>query len=171
MINPIGWRSLNPELVPSKAIRLDQVTAGKLKRLDTGDVELNRALGGGLVQGSVILLAGQPGIGKSTLLLQLALQLHGENILYVSGEESEEQIKIRANRLSQKQENCYLFAETRVDRILHEAAKMRPALMIVDSIQTLVSGHLDAAPGTISQIRECANELIRFAKETSTPLF
>ena len=106
-----GWRSLNPEIIPSKAIRLDQVTAGKLKRLDTGDVELNRALGGGLVQGSVILLAGQPGIGKSTLLLQLALQLHGENILYVSGEESEEQIKIRANRLSQKQENCYLFAK------------------------------------------------------------
>lgn len=166
-----GWRSLNPEIVPSKAIRLDQVTAGKLKRLDTGDIELNRALGGGLVQGSVILLAGQPGIGKSTLLLQLALQLHGENVLYVSGEESEEQIKIRANRLSQKQENCFLFAETRVDRILHEAAKMRPALMIVDSIQTLVSEHLDAAPGTISQIRECANELIRFAKETSTPLF
>ncbi|MBK8641042.1 MAG: DNA repair protein RadA [Saprospiraceae bacterium] len=166
-----GWKTIKEDHKNLKSVRLDQLETGKLLRLDTHDKELNRALGGGLVRGSVTLLAGQPGIGKSTLLLQLALQIRLQAVLYVSGEESEEQIKIRANRLNHSQESCFLFSETRIDVILSETARLKPGLLIVDSIQTLSSPQLDSAPGTISQIRECTNELIRFAKETGVPVF
>ena len=166
------WKAQNStNSLVQHAKRLDQIEAGSLTRWDTKDKELNRTLGGGLVRGSVILLAGQPGIGKSTLLLQLALQLPVEKTLYISGEESEEQIKLRALRLNKPLDHCFLLAENRLDLILTEAARLKPAVVIIDSVQTLTTPELDSAPGTISQIRECSNELIRYAKETGTPIF
>lgn len=144
-------------------VALDEVVSGSTRRLITPDAEFNRVLGGGLVGGSVILLGGSPGIGKSTLLLQLALQLK-ERILYVSGEESEEQIKMRADRISETQSNCYILTETNVSKILSHAKQLEPQLIVADSIQTMSSPHLDSMPGTVSQIRECASEFQRFAK-------
>ena len=139
-------------------------------RHNTFDGELNRVLGGGIVLGSMILLGGEPGIGKSTLLLQLALALRG-TVLYASGEESEAQIKMRAERLPPPRAKCLLFAETNLQEILKQAAEIQPALLIVDSIQTMYTPILDAGPGSISQVRECATELQRFAKETNIPVF
>ena len=166
------WKAQNStNSLVQHAKRLDQIEAGSLTRWDTKDKELNRTLGGGLVRGSVILLAGQPGIGKSTLLLQLALQLPVEKTLYISGEESEEQIKLRALRLNKPLDHCFLLAENRLDLILTEAARLKPDVVIIDSVQTLTTPELDSAPGSISQIRECSNELIRYAKETGTPIF
>lgn len=151
-------------------INIVEVETNEEARIITNSEELNRVLGGGIVLGSVILIGGEPGIGKSTLLLQLALKMK-KKILYVSGEESASQIKMRADRLTDIQNpNCYLFTEVSVEKILHEAKKLQPDLMIVDSIQTLQSGLLESSPGTVSQIRECSNELIKFAKETSTPI-
>ena len=151
-------------------INLIEVEIQKEPRIKTNSQELNRVLGGGIVLGSVILIGGEPGIGKSTLLLQLALKMN-RTILYVSGEESASQIKMRADRLSEVQNpNCYLFTEVSVEKIVHEAKKLQPDLMIVDSIQTLHSEALESSPGTVSQIRECSNELIKLAKETSTPI-
>lgn len=134
-------------------------------RVPFPDREFNRVIGGGLVDGSIILLGGQPGIGKSTLLLQIALALN-KKILYVSGEESEEQIKMRAERIGSLSENCFLLTETNVVQLLKSAVKFNPTLLIIDSIQTLSSPHIDAMPGSISQIKECAGELQRFAKKT-----
>lgn len=144
-------------------VALNEVVSGSTHRLITPDQEFNRVLGGGLVGGSVILLGGSPGIGKSTLLLQLALQLK-ERILYVSGEESEEQMKMRADRISEAQSNCYILTETNISRILSHARQLEPQLIVADSIQTMSSPHLDSMPGTVSQIRECASEFQRFAK-------
>jgi DNA repair protein RadA/Sms len=165
------WKSNNSDTKAKHAIRLDQIEIGQLKRTDTTDAELNRVLGGGLVNGSVTLLAGQPGIGKSTLLLQIAMSLKTGLSLYVSGEESEEQISMRANRLNKTSQRCFLLPETRLDYILAEATVLKPELLIIDSIQTLSSPLLESAPGTVSQIRDCTNELIRFAKETKTSVF
>lgn len=177
-----AWNTLSEEIVdkPSGAkstprkknhlINLIEVEIQKEPRIKTNSQELNRVLGGGIVLGSVILIGGEPGIGKSTLLLQLALKMN-RTILYVSGEESASQIKMRADRLSEVQNpNCYLFTEVSVEKIVHEAKKLQPDLMIVDSIQTLHSEALESSPGTVSQIRECSNELIKLAKETSTPI-
>jgi DNA repair protein RadA/Sms len=136
----------------------------------TPDAELNRVLGGGIVAGSLVLIGGQPGIGKSTLLLQLALGIDAK-ILYVSGEESEEQIKMRADRLGNHKSDCYILTETNSGKILNHAQSMMPDLMIIDSIQTLSSPHIDSTPGSISQVRETAGELQRFAKETNIPVF
>ena len=157
-------------LVPNKAILIKDVKTGKTSRMPIYDSELSRVLGGGVVPGSVILVGGQPGIGKSTLLLQLALQ-NKFKIFYVSGEESEEQIKLRANRIDAQNENCYLYTNVRTDQILKEARRIGPKIMIIDSIQTLTSPLIDAIPGTISQIRECAYELQRFAKESGVCVF
>ena len=144
--------------------------AGNEQRLKTISEELNRVLGGGIVLGSVILIGGEPGIGKSTLLLQLALKMK-KKILYVSGEESASQIKMRADRLTDVQNpNCFLYTETSVEKILKEAKNLQPDVMIVDSIQTLQSQLIESSPGTISQIRECSNELIKFAKENNIPV-
>ena len=165
------WKSNHSDTKTKHAIRLDQIEIGQLKRTDTTDPELNRVLGGGLVNGSVTLLAGQPGIGKSTLLLQIAMFLKTGISLYVSGEESEEQISMRANRLKKTSQRCFLLPETRLDYILAEATVLKPELLIIDSIQTLSSPLLESAPGTVSQIRDCTNELIRFAKETKTSVF
>lgn len=138
-------------------------------RTSTKDGEFNRVLGGGLVPGSVILLGGAPGIGKSTLLLQLTLNLSGK-VLYVSGEESQEQIKLRAARLGPQHENCYIYTETNSHKILKQAKRLIPSLLVIDSIQTISSPHLESMPGSVSQIRECASELQRFAKESNIPV-
>ncbi len=158
----ISWKK-NDERT-SKPIPLKEIISDERTRIITADVELNRVLGGGIVPGSVILLAGNPGIGKSTLLLQLALS-QGSNVLYISGEESAQQVKLRANRLSQAPADCLVLTETNVQKILVHASKETPQLIIVDSIQTLSTSYLDSLPGSISQIRESTGELLRFAKE------
>ncbi|MFZ1702868.1 MAG: DNA repair protein RadA [Saprospiraceae bacterium] len=154
----------------SKPVKIDEVIPQANARYDTLDAELNRVLGGGLVAGSVILVGGQPGIGKSTLLLQIALKQKCR-VLYISGEESEEQIKMRATRIPHDNPECYLYTETNVQTILKEASKLQPQMIVVDSIQTLVSPHIDSTPGSISQVKECTGELQRFAKETNIPVF
>lgn len=153
-----------------KATPLGAIQTGATSRMATPDGELNRVLGGGIVPGSLVLIGGQPGIGKSTLLLQVAVQLPAK-VLYVSGEESEEQIKMRADRLPEGRSDCYILTETNTTKILQQAQELQPQLLIVDSIQTMSSPHLDSAPGGVSQVRECAAELLRFAKETNIPVF
>ncbi|MEP6676703.1 MAG: DNA repair protein RadA [Ferruginibacter sp.] len=154
-----------------KTISLHEVKSAEDKRIITTDAEVNRVLGGGIVAGSIVLVAGEPGIGKSTLFLQIGLQLKGISTLYISGEESEQQIKMRADRLKISNENFYLLTETNTQTIFQEIKKLRPELVIVDSIQTLQSPYVESSPGSVSQIRECASELQRFAKETNTPVF
>ncbi len=134
------------------------------------DQELNRVLGGNLVPGSVVLIGGEPGVGKSTLLLQLALQFK-DKVLYVSGEESEQQIKLRADRIGHRNEQCLVLTETSVANILEKIEASKPNLVVIDSIQTLFHHELDSIPGTISQVRACANELIKTAKENDIPIF
>jgi DNA repair protein RadA/Sms len=175
--NNTSWKdySRNPadneEKRISKTIPLSGIKSSGEKRLPTSDPELNRVLGGGIVPGSLVLVAGEPGIGKSTLFLQNGLWLKGVSVLYISGEESEQQIKMRADRLKLKNENFYLLTETSTHTIFQEIKKLKPQLVIVDSIQTLHTSYIDSSPGTVSQIRECAAEFQRFAKETNTPVF
>ena len=153
-----------------KVVTITDVEVNAEHRIKTPSEELNRVLGGGIVLGSVTLIGGEPGIGKSTLLLQLALKM--KKILYVSGEESASQIKMRADRLTEIQNpNCFLYTETSVEKILSEAKKLQPDFVIIDSIQTLQSQLIDSSPGTVSQIRECSSEVIKFAKETNIPVF
>ncbi len=152
-----------------KPIPLQEVIGGKTTRLVTPDQELNRVLGGGIVSGSMILIGGQPGIGKSTLMLQVALQLPIK-LLYVTGEESEEQIKMRAERLGIQNQQCFILTETNTQKIFQQFKALQPELLIIDSIQTLTSPHLDSTPGSVSQLRECAGELQRLAKETNVPV-
>ena len=167
----IGWKDYKSEKRVTKIINLREVSSRQEDRVITNDSELNRVLGGGIVPGSIILVAGEPGIGKSTLFLQVGLQLPDLVTLYISGEESEQQIKMRANRLKSENENFYLLTETYTQTIFQEIKKLKPDLVIVDSIQTLQSNFIESSPGSVSQIRECAAEFQRFAKETSTPVF
>jgi DNA repair protein RadA/Sms len=155
----------------AKPILLRNVERQSIDRIDTQDSELNRVLGGGIVPGSLILIGGEPGIGKSTLMLQLAIQLQNHKILYVSGEESEQQIKMRAERIATPGEHCYIFSETNTQNILRQANELQPDLIIVDSVQTLHSSHIESPPGSVSQIRECTGEFQRFAKEVGVPVF
>jgi len=141
------------------------------KRFTTPDKELNRVLGGGVVPGSLILLGGDPGIGKSTLLLQFALQMQSKKVLYISGEESEKQIKMRAERISKSSENCFILCETSTQNIFQQIEKLQPDILIADSIQTLNTSLIDSTPGSVSQIRTCTGELLKFAKETGTTVF
>src|SRR5690606_4790263 len=142
------------------------------ERILTPDKEFNRVLGGGIVRGSLVLIGGEPGIGKSTLALQLALTLPQTKTLYVSGEESEQQIKMRAERLVQSSRAaCYILTETATQQIFKQVAEVEPDLVIIDSIQTLHSAQIESAPGSVSQVRECTAELLRFAKESGTPVF
>ena len=150
-------------------IRIDSIDVTEVPRIITQDEELNRVLGGGLVPGSVILLGGEPGIGKSTLLLQVSLSLNS-NVLYVSGEESQQQIKLRAERMELNGENCYVLSQTETQKIFQEIKKVKPDLVIVDSIQTLHSNYIESGAGSVSQIRATAGELIQFAKSTNTPV-
>ncbi len=152
-------------------INIIEVVTNEEPRIVTPSEELNRVLGGGIVLGSVTLIGGEPGIGKSTLLLQLALKMK-KKILYVSGEESASQIKMRADRLTDAQNpECFLFTETSLEKIIHEAKKLQPDFVIIDSIQTLQSSLIESSPGSVSQIRECSSEIIKYAKETNTPVF
>jgi DNA repair protein RadA/Sms len=154
-----------------KTISLQEVTSGEEKRIITEDAELNRVLGGGIVLGSIVLIAGEPGIGKSTLFLQASLQLKETVVLYISGEESEQQIKMRADRLGIESEKFFLLTETNTQTLFKEIKRLKPQLVIVDSVQTLQSPYVESAPGSVSQIRESASEFQRFAKETNTPVF
>lgn len=160
-------RSAHPERknpTPIRSIEYDQT-----KRLDTNDAELNRVLGGGVVPGSLILLGGEPGIGKSTLMLQVALRSRS-SVLYVSGEESDHQVRMRAERIGIENEDCFVLTETRTQNIFQHAENMNPGLVVVDSIQTLHTETLDASPGSVSQIRECAAEFLQFSKTTGIPV-
>lgn len=169
--NNNDWKNYTEEKRISKTISLNEIKSSEEKRLLTADQELNRVLGGGIVPGSIILVAGEPGIGKSTLFLQNGLWLKDITVLYISGEESEQQIKMRADRMKLINENFYLLTETSTQIIFQEIKKLKPQLVIVDSVQTLQTPLIDSSPGSVSQIRECAAEFQRFAKETSTPVF
>ena len=153
----------------AKPLLIDEIDSAEEIRMDTMDGELNRVLGGGIVPGSLILLGGEPGIGKSTLLLQISLKLPYRT-LYVSGEESQKQIKMRADRITPKSDNCYILTETKTQHIFRQIQNTNPDVVIIDSIQTLHTDFIDASPGSISQIRECTSELIKFAKESGVPV-
>jgi DNA repair protein RadA/Sms len=154
-----------------KPVALQDISESHTVRLITHDSELDRVLGGGIVPGSLVLIGGEPGIGKSTLMLQLAAGLEGKTILYVSGEESDRQIKMRADRMNVSNKDCYVLTETNTQAIFKHANALEPDVIIIDSVQTLHSVYIDSTPGSISQIRECTGEVQRFAKETHIPIF
>jgi DNA repair protein RadA/Sms len=154
-----------------KPEKISEVTSFAEERLNMPDSELNRVLGGGLVKGSLVLLAGEPGIGKSTLSLQFAINIDGLRVLYVSGEESAQQISQRAARLGQSKDSCYIMTATDPDRIIEEAKKLEAEIVIIDSIQTLNANWLESSPGSVSQIKESAASLMRFAKSTNVSVF
>ncbi len=149
---------------------LKNIESSNEKRINTGINEMNRILGGGLVPGSLVLLGGEPGIGKSTLALQMALKLTSLKVLYVSGEESAKQVKLRADRLSDGNQECLILNETLLDNILTQAKNVEPELLVIDSIQTLYTDTIDSTPGSVSQVRECAVALLRYAKTIGIPV-
>ena len=149
--------------------KISNIVYKEENRLVTSDTEFNRVLGGGIVPGSLTLLGGEPGIGKSTLLLQIAIRLP-YSTLYVSGEESQSQIKMRANRMNHESDECYVLTEISLESIFKQIKKIQPQILIIDSIQTLKTELVDSAPGSVSQIKTCTSELINFAKKTSTPV-
>ena len=155
----------------SKPQPINEITFSEDKRINTYNAELNRVLGGGLVVGSVILVGGEPGIGKSTLLLQVALNCKGRKILYVSGEESLQQIKMRADRVEGTNDNCFILTETKIQSIFQHCEELNPNIIIIDSIQTVTTEDIDSSAGSISQIRECASEFQRYAKTTGSAIF
>lgn len=163
-ISTSSQRAAKPQL-------LSEISITDEHRIAVYDKELSRVLGGGLVPGSLVLFGGEPGIGKSTLMLQLAVNLKNLKVLYVSGEESEQQIRMRAERLGMKNPNCYILTETSTQNIFKQIELLEPNLLIIDSIQTLYSAHIESSPGSVSQVRECTAELLRYAKESSTPVF
>lgn len=154
----------------NKAYPLSHTNTSQTSRIDTLSSELNRVLGGGLVIGSLVLLGGEPGIGKSTLALQVAIQLENIQTLYVSGEESLQQLALRAKRLRKKNENFLVLAETSLDTITEQILETNPQLVIIDSIQTLYSDNIDSVQGSISQVRECTSQLIKIAKNKNIPI-
>lgn len=161
----------NEKGTSNKPILLQEVGSQEYPRIPVAGKELTRVLGGGIVPGSLVLFGGEPGIGKSTLMLQVALRLKHLKILYVSGEESEQQIKMRADRIGITTENCFILQETNTQNIFLQIEEVQPQLVIIDSIQTLHTSYVESSPGSVSQVRECAAELLRFAKETNTPVF
>ena len=154
----------------SKPLKISEIDTTKPVRMDTTDGELNRVLGGGIVPGSLTLLGGEPGIGKSTLMLQISLKLPYKT-LYVSGEESQNQIKLRAERIQPLNETCYILTETKTQHIFKQIETLQPDVVIIDSIQTLQSDYLESSAGSVSQIKECTTEFIKFTKETHVPVF
>ncbi len=165
------WSKQKGDIQSRKPQLIHQITSSAEDRIDMQNQELNRVLGGGLVRGSLVLIGGEPGIGKSTLLLQVALKVKNIRILYVSGEESEMQIKMRAERVGIENDQCYILNETRIDEIFVHLANIAFDILIIDSIQTLQTSKVDSTAGSVSQIKECAGELQRFAKESQTPVF
>jgi len=165
------WKKNTAGKKDVRTVSLNEVVSAEEKRIITADAELNRVLGGGIVTGSIVLVAGEPGIGKSTLFLQNGLLLKDHTVLYISGEESEQQIKMRADRLKMQNDQFYLLTETSTQAIFQEIKKLKPSLVIVDSIQTLQSPYIESSAGSVSQIRECTSELQRFAKDSHTPVF
>ncbi len=169
----VNWKTKEPSVNErnrnAKPQKVSEISNQKEARLDTKNQELNRVLGGGLVPGSLTLLGGEPGIGKSTLMLQIALQLPYKT-LYVSGEESAQQIKMRADRIHPNSETCYILTETKTQNIFRNIEEIQPDIVIIDSIQTLHTDYIESSAGSISQIRETTTELIKFAKETDTPV-
>jgi DNA repair protein RadA/Sms len=168
--NKSGSRRNFADSLTKKPIPITQVKADDAERIPLPDEELTRVLGGGIVPGSVILIGGDPGIGKSTLLLQLGLNYQTKKILYVSGEESANQIKMRAERIGNLHDNLLLLTDTSLERVMERIEETEPDLVIIDSIQTMQSAEVDSVPGSVAQIRECTGELIQFAKETDTPV-
>lgn len=158
-------------LETSKPLRIDEIDLEQTPRIALKSGELNRILGGGVVPGSLILIGGEPGIGKSTLSLQIALRTNGLKTLYVSGEESAQQIKLRAERLGGNNSDCLIYCETLVENIITQAQNVKPDLVVIDSIQTLLTDRIESSPGSVSQIRETAAMLLRYAKQTATPVF
>ena len=165
-----AWKASSTEVKrASKPLKIKEINSAEEIRMDTTDGELNRVLGGGLVPGSLTLLGGEPGIGKSTLLLQISLKLPYKT-LYVSGEESQKQIKMRAERITTNSDNCYILTETKTQNIFKQIEAIEPEIVIIDSIQTLHTDYIESSAGSISQIRECTAELIKYAKETNVPV-
>ena len=149
---------------------IEKISKSSEERMDTGTAELNRVLGGGLVAGSLVLIGGEPGMGKSTLMLQVALRFENRKILYVTGEESDQQIKMRADRIGYGNPDCLILTETNTQNIFRFLEQLEPDVLVIDSIQTLYTDRIDSSPGSISQVRECAAELQRYAKLTDTPV-
>ena len=185
-----NWKANNTSTTQraNKPVQVSEITFDEEQRMCTPDKEFNRVLGGGIVAGSLVLIGGEPGIGKSTLMLQLALNMPNLKVLYVSGEESERQIKMRAERLTPQPPEggaltssitppsggggaCFILTETSTQNIFKQIEQLEPDLVVIDSIQTLYSAHIESTPGSVSQVRECTAELLRFAKESSTPVF
>jgi DNA repair protein RadA/Sms len=178
-----SWRISTSQQISTKPKAISDISYSEENRILTSDKELNRVLGGGIVPGSLVLIGGEPGIGKSTLLLQIAMSLHNLRVLYVSGEESEQQIKMRAERIipsgqhgnnGQKKtfgETCFILAETSTQNIFKQIETLEPNIVIVDSIQTLQSAFIESGAGSVSQVRECTAEFMKFAKESGTPVF
>ncbi len=164
-------KSVGGKQQSNKPILLQDVGSQEYARIPVPGKELTRVLGGGIVPGSLVLFGGEPGIGKSTLMLQVALRLKNLKILYVSGEESEQQIKMRADRIGVTTENCYILQETNTQNIFAQIEIIQPQLIVLDSIQTLHTSYVDSSPGSVSQVRECAAEFLRFAKESNVPVF
>ncbi|GAA4447550.1 DNA repair protein RadA [Ravibacter arvi] len=162
------WKAVNVSARPKS---IPAIVYEKEPRLVTGDLELDRVLGGGIVPGSLTLIGGEPGIGKSTLMLQVGMSLKNQRVLYVSGEESESQIKLRAERMPGTGENCFVLAETSTEQIFRQSEELQPHLIIIDSIQTLQSPQLESSPGSIGQVRQTAAEMMKYAKETGIPVF
>lgn len=154
----------------TRPVLLRDVTAEREERIDLLDAELNRVLGGGLVRGSLVLIGGEPGIGKSTLVLQTVLKLTQLKVLYVSGEESLHQLKMRADRLNPQSQNCLILCETNLEKIFTEANNVQPDLLIIDSIQTIYTEMVESSPGSVSQVRECSAAILKYAKESGTPI-
>lgn len=168
-----GWRFTTESAGNKPAAKpkhLNEISTQERYRINTEDNELNRVLGGGIVPGSLVLIGGEPGIGKSTLMLQIALSLSDYTVLYVSGEESEQQIKMRAERISYQNNKCYILTETTTHQIFRQIELIEPDVVIIDSIQTLVSPLIESGAGSVSQIRECTAELMKFAKESDVPV-
>lgn len=179
--NKTEWKTTSTRQIAAKPKAISEIAYNEQQRIITLDEELNRVLGGGIVPGSIVLIGGEPGIGKSTLLLQLAVSLPQIKILYISGEESEQQVKMRAERIKsplintsanlRPEAGCYILTETSTQNIFKQIELLEPELVIVDSIQTMASAFIESSAGTVSQVRECTAEFLKYAKETGTPVF